>query len=156
MDIIIDYNKLYENMARSLSVIGKRSVDENGNHLFGDITLGTNEKRIADDFFKEAVINIVAEISAFITDETEDASVTLTLPENHNRHLDGFIQRACDMYCVSYALFSWFVITAPKIAGKYKDASIQQMDDIVRLVHEKNAPETSESYTDVTGEVTNK
>lgn len=140
MDITINYSTLYNKVARSLSVIGKRIVDENGNTLFGDITLSSRETEIMTDFFKQAVIAITAETASFVSGSKPNTSITLTFPDNHNRDLDPFIQDACDEYCVSYALYSWFVVTEPKIAEKYNADSVRQLAVINRHIHEKNAP----------------
>lgn len=140
MEITLTYQSLYETASRSLSIIGKRSVDEQGNLLFKDITLGTREQEIITDYFRQAVIDLSAELAAFITASTETA-ITLTLPTNHNTALDSFIQKSCESYCISYALYSWLFITAPRIAPRYLDDCKRQLAAVIRLVHEKKAPE---------------
>lgn len=140
MDITLTYQSLYETVSRSLSIIGKRSVDDQGNLLFKDITLGTREQEIVTDYFRQAVIDLSAELAALITDST-DASITLKLPTSHNAALEGFIQKSCEAYCVSYALYSWLFITAPRIAPRYLDDCKRQLASVIRLVYEKKAPE---------------
>lgn len=156
MDIIVNLNfsDLYETTSRSLSIIGKRSVDDNGNLLFKDITLGTNEKEIIYDYFQQAIIDLMAETAAFISASTEE-SITLTLPTNHNTALEPFITKACRAYCVSFALYSWFTITAPRIASRYLDDCKRQLSAVIRITYEKTAPSAPDSsYSDVTGTVT--
>lgn len=74
MNISIDYPTLYATVARSLSIIGKRSTDDNGNLLFKDITLGSREKTIILDFFYSAFVDICAELNKFLTAEVENHS----------------------------------------------------------------------------------
>lgn len=74
MNIILNYGSLYDIVARSLSVIGKRANDNNGNNLFGSVTLGTAEKNIVCDFFANAFTEICATISRFITSEVHTSS----------------------------------------------------------------------------------
>ena len=57
MNITIDFGTLYTIVARSLSVIGKHSTDNEGNRLFADITLGSREKAIMADFFNTAFVD---------------------------------------------------------------------------------------------------
>lgn len=155
LNITLDFDTLYETVARSLSIIGKRSTDDNGNLLFKDITLGSREKEIVSDFFRQAVIDLSAELSGFIT-TASSASVTFTLalPENHNAALDPFIRKSCEAYCVSYALASWFVITAPRIADKYAKDCTRQVSAVIRLVYEKKAPTAPQtSPLDISTEV---
>lgn len=72
--ITLDYNSLYELVERSLSVIGKRSIDDKGELLFRDITLGSREKKIVFDFFATAFIDLCAELGKFITAQMETVS----------------------------------------------------------------------------------
>lgn len=155
MNITIDYPTLYATVARSLSIIGKRSTDDNGNLLFKDITVGTNEESIFNDYFRQAVIDLAAELSGFIVAASSDnITFCLDLPSNHSEAVEPFIQQSCKAYCVSYALFSWFTVTAPRISQKYNGDCSRQVNALIRLVHEKNPPESSElTYADISGEV---
>lgn len=150
MDITLDNNTLYEKVSRSLSVIGKRSIDDNGNLLFTDITLGSREKTIANDYFRQAVITLTTELSAFVTTATsQSVTFTITLPDNHNSALEAFLQDACESYCVSYALYSWFVITAPRISSKYADDCKLMLASVIRLAHEKKTPDGNANMADI-------
>lgn len=139
MQKTFDFTALYGKVSRSLSIIGKRSIDDQGNLLFKDITLGSNETEIINDYLRQAVIDIVTELSAFITAESGDA-ITVTFPTNHNSNLDTFIGKSCDEYCVSYALYSWFTVTAPRIAEKYLGDCRRQLAAVIRMSNEKTAP----------------
>ena len=147
-----DYTELYGKVSRSLSIIGKRSTDDHGNRLFADITLGSREKDIVEDYFRQAVIDLAAEMEAFITAETTTA-ITITLPSSHNEQLDTFIGNSCDEYCVSYALYSWFTVTAPRLSDKYLGDMKRQLSAVVRLIHEKKAPEGSHDIVSSTSTV---
>lgn len=153
MNINISYATLYEEVSRSLSIIGKRSVDDDGTPLFKDITLSSREQEIISDYIRQAAIDIAAETAAFITAST-DQSVTLTLPTNSNQALEPFIQKSCAEYCVSYALYSWLFITAPRIAPRYLDDCKRQLSAVVRLVHEKKAPQENADILSTTTSVT--
>lgn len=145
MQKTFDFTALYGKVSRSLSIIGKRSIDDQGNLLFKDITLGSNEKEIIEDYLRQAVIDIVTELDAFITAQSGDTQITVTLPTNHNSNLDTFIGNSCDEYCVSFALYSWFNITAPRIAAKYLEDCKRQLAAVIRLAHEKQPPTSSTS-----------
>jgi len=140
MTVTLNYTTLAETVDRQLSIIGKRSTDDNGNLLFKDITLGTREKDLITDYIRQAVIDFSVETAAFITAEVPDTSITLTFPSNHNAVLESFIQQSCNAYCVSYTLYSWFTVTAPRIAEKYLDDCKRQLAAVIRLVNEKKAP----------------
>ena len=69
MNITLDYGTIYEIAARSLSAIGKRANDKEGNNIFGTITLGSAEKKIACDFINNAFTELCATLRKFITSE---------------------------------------------------------------------------------------
>lgn len=153
MNITLTYATLYAKVERSLSVIGKRSKDADGNSLFSDITLGFREKEIINDYFRQAAIDLSTELATFITGGNTD-SITITMPGNFNTALQPFLQESCEAYCVSYALSSWFTVTAPKLAEKYVGDCARQINAVIRLLNNKKAPTAGQqSYQDVTGEV---
>lgn len=166
MDITLKYQSLYETVSRSLSIIGKRSVDDHGNLLFKDITLGTREQLIITDYFRQAVTDLSAELAPLIAvpgtqpgaalpgEAQQGAVIPVSLPPNHNPSLEGFIQQSCEDYCVSYALYSWLYITAPRIAPRYLDDCKRQLAAVVRMAYDKTQPKAaSSSYADVDGSV---
>lgn len=149
MNISIDYPTLYATVARSLSIIGKRSTDDNGNLLFKDITLGSLEKPIVYDFFATAFIDLSTELSQFVTAEVhtdlggaDTITLTVTVPDNWNTALTTALTQALKAYCVSYALYSWFIITAPRISAKYSEDCTRLLAAVIRLIHEKKTPAT--------------
>lgn len=155
INITISYQALYETVSRSLSIIAKRSVDDKGVLLFKDITLGTREQEIIDDYFRQAVLDIVAAAAAFVADNSDDSiTMVLDMPENHRASLDGFIQDTCEEYCVSYALYSWLFITAPRIAPRYIEDCKRQLSTLIRLLHEKEPPELNTDIMSTTTTVT--
>lgn len=79
MDITLDFGSLYDQLSRSLSIVGKRSVDDQGNRIFDNITLGSREKVIANDFFTSAFVWLAAELSNFVTAETKSTSSLSTV-----------------------------------------------------------------------------
>lgn len=139
MNITLNYSSLAQVVDRQLSIVGKRSTDDEGKLLFTDITLGTREKSLIDDYIRQAVIDISTETAALITAGTM-TQITLTFPSNHNSVLESFIQQSCEAYCVSFALWSWFNITAPRIAERYQQDCRRQLGSIIRLTNEKKAP----------------
>ena len=153
MTINLTYSSLRETVERSLSIIGKRSVDDKGNLLYKDITLGSNEEGIIDDYLEEAVIDITAETAAFITGSTGNV-ITLTFPTNSNEEIFDFIEKACQAYCVSFALHAWLSITAPAIAQRYAADCERQIKAVKRMIHEKRPPTPRDSTINYADDVT--
>lgn len=74
MNITLDFGSLYDIVARSLSIIGKRANDKDGNNIFGNITLGSAEKKIVCDFFANAFTEICGTLGRFLTSEIRTSS----------------------------------------------------------------------------------
>ena len=141
MQVSLDYNKLLEKVERSLSIIGKRMTNDKGELLFKDITVGSREKEIIKDYFRQGVIDLSTALSGFIVASSDEGfTFELNLPDNHDHAIEQYIQQSCEAYCVSYALYSWFDITAPSLAKKYLDDCTRQCDSTVHLVYDKRAP----------------
>lgn len=122
MDIVITYSDISAIVERSLSIIGKRSVDEQGNLLFKDITIGTREKDILKDYYRFAIMNIASELRKYVTLETPATTsytIRLTLNDDYNDNLQDTIKQAVKEYIVAFSLYSWFNVTAPRIYQKY-------------------------------------
>lgn len=252
-------SELLDIVKRSLSIIGKRAVDDNGNTLFETLTPSTLEEPIFTDFFRTAVTSVVTEIRKFIDgvtvmiggidytypfdlidndvtmveenqglspvpenaqiifaddpaldptgrnhkfyirvpdeeypgeyiyypawegstenyqdsshnykpyankyyecndtiyewngttlvvvtpDQSEVTRIILELANDYNEALDQTVKQALQAYCVAYALYSWFVITSPRLADKYlADANAHRSFVISQLFHRK-APAT--------------
>ena len=79
MTLTIDFGTLYGIVERSLSIIGKRAVDDKGNLLYRDITLGSREKTIICDFFINAFVDLCASLDKFITTEVHNINDVTTL-----------------------------------------------------------------------------
>ena len=145
MQITLTYSDLYGVMDRSLSIIGKRSIDEKGNRLFNDITFGSREKELANDYFRSAIVALAADLRQFVSLETQSTTaftITITLYEDYNDDLDATITQAIKDYIVAYALYSWFVITAPRIYEKYLAESERYRSYIRDQVFHRQRPAT--------------
>lgn len=155
MDITLNYETLYGIVSRSLSVIGKRSRNEDGTPDYESVTLGSKEKEIISDYFRQAAIDLSTELSTFITASTNTSvTFTLALPVKYNEALEPFIVKSCEAYCVSYALYSWFDVALPRIAPRYLDDCKRQLAAVIRLIHDKKAPEAAASSpTDISTNV---
>lgn len=139
MQITLNYTDLYGVVERSLSIIAKRSVDDQGNVLFDNITLGSREVSLINDYFRSAIVGLAAELRQYITLETPSTDtyvMGITLYADANSHLEDTIKQAIKDYIVAFALYSWFTISAPRIYEKYlADANAQKSYIIAQVFH---------------------
>lgn len=145
MQITLTYSDLYGVVERSLSIIAKRSVDDQGNRLFDNITLGTREQSIIYDYFRSAIVGLAAELRQFVTLETPSSGsyiMTITLYNDANTALTESTKQAIKDYIVAYALYSWFTISAPRIYEKYLADAKANRDYIVSQVYHRQRPST--------------
>lgn len=145
MQITISYTELYGVVERSLSIIAKRSVDDQGNRLFDNITLGSREKTLMYDYFRSAIVGLAADLRQYVTVETpstESYTVTVTLYDDANTALTETIKQAIKDYIVAYALYSWFTVTAPRIHEKYLADSNAHKSFIIAQMYHRKRPAT--------------
>ncbi len=145
MQITINYLELYGVVERSLSIIAKRSVDENGNRLFTDITLGSREVELVNDYIRSAIVHIAAELREYVILETPSASsfvLNIALYNDANPHLDKTISQAVKDYIVAYALYSWFNVSAPRLYEKYLADANAMKSFIITQVYHRQRPST--------------
>lgn len=145
MDIVITYSDISAVVERSLSIIGKRSIDDQGNLLFKDITIGTREKEILTDYCKSAIMHIAAELRQFVRLETPTSTtytIRFTLSNDANPDLEDSIKQAVTEYLVAYSLYSWFTVTAPRLYQKYLTDSQNALGYLTYQVFNRKRPET--------------
>lgn len=143
MEITITYTDINDIVERSLSIIGKRSIDDQGNLLFKDITIGTREKEILTDYYRQAIMHIAAELRKYVTLETPtDTSYTilLTLDDDHNDKLHDTIKEAIKEYIVAFSLYAWFTVTAPRLYQKYLADSQNALSYLTYQVYHHQRP----------------
>lgn len=143
MNITLNYTELYGVVERSLSVIGKRSVDEKGNRLFTDITLGSREQPIIHDYFRSAIAGLAAELREYVTLETPSQGsfiIGITLYSDANPYLEETVTQAIKDYIVAFALYSWFTVSAPRISEKYLNDANAQKSFIIAQVYHRQRP----------------
>lgn len=145
MQITLTYTELYAVVERSLSIIAKRSVDDQGNLLFDNITLGTREVELVNDYFRSAIVHLAADLRKFVTLETPATgsyTIGITLGDDANPHLEDTIRQAVKDYVVAYALYSWFTVTAPRLHEKYLADANAQKSFITYQVFNRQRPDT--------------
>ena len=144
MQITLNYSDLYEVVKRTLSVVAKRSVDDKGNRLFDNITLGSREESIIHDYFRTAIVALAAELRQYVTLETPATgsyTINVTLYADTNPALENTIVQAVKDYAVAYAVFSWFTISAPRISEKYlADANADKEYVVYQVYHRQRPP----------------
>lgn len=138
----INFSEILGLVKRSLSIIGKRSVDDKGNSLFNRITLSSVEETIIEDYVREAILVIVVNIREFITSET-DGKDSFTFTAEFPDDISG-IQTSLTLgmktYCANYALYSWLSIVVPNLAQKYMDDANNFSNYIVMHSFTHNKP----------------
>lgn len=159
MQVQFNYTDLYAVVGRSLSIIAKRSTDDEGKPLFDNITLGSRETELVYDYFRSAVTGIATDLRKYVTAFTIDDtgfSMTVTLYGDANPQLEATILQAVKDYITSFALYSWFTVTAPRIYEKYlADANTFRGYLIAQVFHRQRpsslpnplAPKTDPSDT---------
>lgn len=158
MEMKFSRQDIINEVERSISIIGKRAVDANGNRIFSFVTLGSGEKGLLSDYVDSAVVNIAAATREFFeyktcTCETENttAESTDTTAEATDLVEFGFrtdadanlslpLSAACQKYIVGYCLYSWFTVVQRPLAEKYLAECTAALTCIMSMLRHREKP----------------
>ena len=157
MEMKFSRQDIIKEVERSISIIGKRAVDANGNRLFSVVTLGSAEKGLLSDYVDSAVVNIAAATREFFeykictceTDSTDTTTETTTeatdlvefgFRTDADANLSLPLSTACQKYIVGYCLYSWFTVVQRHLAEKYLAECTAALTCIVSMLRHREKP----------------
>lgn len=133
---------------RLLSVLGKRTVGENGDSQFTRVQVGTAEEPLISDFVKKALHDIIAKITPFVSafqEDGENVSFTVTNVRWETETTSGManaFKYAVIDYCVSSAISDYLSLYFPQQAAYYKERSVGNLNTIISMCYFKQ-PDTA-------------
>ncbi len=154
--ITVNYSDLKDEVRRSLSIIGKRTADKQGNILFASVTMTTAEEDILKSYLKEAMESFVSNFSDLaICYMDNDFNVNIVL--TRRRAKTGLVDAIASnfkSYASSYVTYQVTSVTAPDIAKKYAESMTDKLNEAIKLIYAVEPPSPSgKTLLDMTGEV---
>lgn len=161
IDLSVSYPDMKTKTLRLLSVLGKRTIGENGDSQFTRVQVGTAEEPLINDFVKKALHDVIAKITPCVSNYTEDGetvSFTVTNVRWDTTVTSGlaasFTYSVID-YCVSTAIADYLALYFPQQSQFYKERAAGILASIISVCYFKQPDAVSESYYgSTTGEAT--
>lgn len=156
IDLSVSYPDMKTKTLRLLSVLGKRTVAENGDSQFARVQVGSAEEPLISDFVKKALHDIIAKITPCVTNYEEDGetvSFTVTNVRWDTTATSGLAQTftySVIDYCVSTAIADYLSLYFPQQAQFYKERAAGILASIISVCYFKQPDAVSESYYDST------
>lgn len=149
--ITLDYAKITDTVTRTLSVIGKRAADANGNSLYDVVTLGSNELPILHDYIRTAALAMLSAASSLFreTSESDDGISLVSCGGYSLHHRKDQLMRFAEGYAVAYSLARWLSIALPAQAELYAADAQQQLARFAKLAKAPEIPHSIVSLNSV-------
>lgn len=152
IDLSISYPDMKTKTLRLLSVLGKRTIGENGDSQFTRVQVGQAEEPLINDFVKKAMHDIIAKITPCVTDYEEDGetvSFTVTNVRWDTTATSGlaktFTYSVID-YCVSTAIADYLSLYFPQQSQFFKERAAGILASIISVCYFKQPDAASQSY----------
>lgn len=144
-EITINTNSIKGEVKQTLSLVGKRAVDRQGNTLFAGITLSSAEDKILDTFINEGLDAFLGEVAQFVT--TGRTPYILNVSRVNEEKVSAFEHNAVG-FIKNFALQKAFEMSGQTEQAKNADANMQRhLDSAIKLVFCKDSPTTgTESF----------
>lgn len=155
--ITVNYSDLKSEVRRSLSIIGKRAADKQGNVLFASVTLSSAEEDILKSYLKEAMESFVsnfADLAVCYMDNDFNVNIVLTRRRAKTGQVDA-VASNFKSYASAYVTYQVTSVTATDIAKKYAESMTDKLNEAIKLIYAVEPPTSSgKALQDMKGEYT--
>ena len=153
----LTFSTLKSDIQRHLSVIGKRQYNKDGQNMFANITVSSEERPIFDHYIMGAAETVEGMLRPLVTAFSVSSGTSITLTLTNSRGAANFDDRCKEFvtsFIIAYTLNEYLGMNYPDLAKKYQDEATNYMQSLMLYAFEKEAPTaSSSSYANVTGTV---
>lgn len=142
---IIDISTIKNDVKKTLSLVGKRSVDRQGSTLFASVTLSSAEEDLIDSFLSEGVYLFFGELAPIVSGSEDGETISLSIDASRvNEAKLSLFQSNAIGFVKNFALKKAFEASGQTEQSKNADLTMQQhLDSAVKLVFCKDSPSVS-------------
>lgn len=142
ISIAIDINSIKSDVKKTLSLIGKRSGDRQGNTLFASVTLSSAEEGLLSSFISEGAHLFFGEVAPLVSGSEDGGYISLVLDASRvNETKLVLFQNNAEGFVKNFALKKAFEASGQVEQGKNAEATMQQhLDSAINLVFCKDSP----------------
>lgn len=148
----ISIDSIKSDVKKTLSLVGKRSVDRQGNTLFASVTLSSAEEGMLDSFISEGTHLFFGEVAPLVSGSEDGKYISLVLDASRvNDTKLTLFQNNAEGFIKNFTLKKAFEASGQMEQSKNADLTMQQhLDSAVKLVFCKDSPSLSSSGFNVT------
>lgn len=145
ISMAISIDSIKDDVKKTLSLVGKRSVDRQGNTLFASVTLSSAEEGLLDSFISEGTHLFFGEVAPLVSGSKSDKIISLVLDASRvNEAKLALFQNNVEGFIKNFALKKAFEASGQMEQSKNTDLTAQQhLDSAVKLVFCKDSPSVS-------------
>lgn len=138
----INISSIKDDVKKTLSLVGKRSVDRQGNTLFASVTLSSAEECLIDSFLNEGVHIFFGEVAPVVFGSEDGEIITLAINASRvNETKLSLFQSNAEGFVKNFALKKAFNASGQTEQSKNADLTMQQhLDSAIKLVFCKDSP----------------
>jgi len=148
----VSYDEIKTKALRLLSVLGKRTVTQDGNSQFTRVQVSTAEEPLIIDFVEKAFQDIMEKIAPCVSNYTDnengavcDISFFSWSKLNESAITSMFRSKVYD-YCMSIAIADYLSLYFPQQSQFYKDRAFGILSSILSVCYTKRPEEAEGSY----------
>lgn len=156
VDLIITYEDVKSKAMQLLSVLGKRTIGENGDSQFTRVQVGKAEEPLLVEFAKKATHDVLEKISPCVFDLVEDAdgisckvSYIRWNRTNEDSTNTAFAGMVSD-YCSSVTISDYLSLYFPQHSQFFRERAVTIMASILSVCYNKRPHLARGSYYDST------
>ena len=158
VQITIEMEKVMSEVNKHFALIGKRLKDKNGDTMFANTTLSSEEKGIMKQYINAAAETFVAELAPQVTYYKNGDAMVIKF--ENSRWADGEagitvpFQGNFMGYVIAYVSNAVLGMTESELAQKYAADMANHIAAAIKLIYHKTPPASSnKSLADMTGEI---
>lgn len=141
VQLTIDKDEVYEEVARTTSYTGQKMVDDEGayNRIF---TTDEDQEQLGR-FWDEACSDATDLLKPYIStiDVTSDYDVTLDVSSRYDSTLTGSVQSSLFSFFVYFILSRWYKLTNKAEYESYAADAVSMLEDVMHKIYHRTKPQ---------------
>lgn len=139
MEITVNKESIFKNVAMNVSIIARSLLDSDGNSLYDKVVIQERDNDVLDQYFVKAFSVLKTLFRDFLT-KVEGNVITINNPCNKGVLAES-IEEMANNYVIERLTADWLKIKSPEHAAIYLNESEASLVELRKKVYFKDAPE---------------
>jgi len=141
----ITFSDIRSAIKRHLSIIGKRLYSKDGQNMFSNITVSSNEDPIFNQYISAAAQNVEALLRQLVSTYSVVADTSISITLTNTRGTTDYDTRCGELiksYITLLSTGEYLAMTHPDIAEKYRADAASAIQSLLSYAFYKEPPTT--------------